>query len=105
MWKTVQEAAREAGRDPATMTTRKLLYAELDADKERALRTLGEFLAPYYGPTFPVDQEAVYGGPEEMAATIRAFGEAGCQTVALGTTDLDVAKLERIASEVAPLLG
>ena len=80
LWRTVQDAARAAGaRD--------------------ALRT---FLHGYYGARFDVDQWAVFGPPQEVAARPAEHVRAGITKLMLGVPSLDLAHLRRIARDVAP---
>ncbi len=102
-WQVVQEAALEAGRDPSALTNCKFLYANVDTDRDRGQQELQRYLEAYHGPGFPMDQTVV-GSPQEIAQAVRAFGDAGCQTVALGLPAPDVAKLEWLAAEVMPAL-
>ena len=79
----------------------------VDTDKERARRELKECLEAYYGGTgFSGDmgEHLVVGTPQEIAQAVKAFGEAGAQTVALSLPWPDVAKLEWLAAEVMPAL-
>ena len=106
-WQAVLDAAREAGRDPSTLTNRKSIWINVDTDRNRARRELKECLETYYsGTSFhtDLDQHAAYGTPQDIARAVLAFGEAGAQTVALGLPWPDVAKLEWLAAEIMPAL-
>ena len=106
-WQVVQDAAREAGRDPSKLINLHSLYVNVDSDRERARRELQECLEAYYGGTgFRGDMgdHSVVGTPQDVARAVRAFGDAGAQTVALSLPWPDVAKLEWLAAEVMPAL-
>jgi probable F420-dependent oxidoreductase len=101
---TVHEHARGFGRDLATLEAGKLVYVSVDDDKERALATLKPFIADYYGPRINIAEHGVYGPPDEVAAQLKAFADAGVKTFMLGVPTLDIAHIERIAKEVVPKL-
>jgi len=103
-WPIVQDAARVAGKDPATLVAGRLLYVAVDAERHRARETLQHFLHGYYGPTFDVDQHAIFGPPEEVTARLRVQVEAGITHLMLGVPTLDLSHLRRVAEEVAPAL-
>ena len=101
-WKTVTQAAEEAGRDPSKLTNGKLLYTNPGPNRAQAEEELERNLATYYGPGYPMDQTAC-GTPAEIADRITSFGEAGCDLLMLGLPGPDLAKLEILAAEVMPL--
>lgn len=101
---TVHEYAKGFGRDPAALEAGKLIYVSVDDDKERALATLKPFIADYYGPRIDIAEHGVYGPPDEVAAQLRGFVEAGVTTFMLGVPTLDIGHIERIAKEVVPQL-
>ena len=101
-WAIVQEAAREAGRDPSTLINVKTLYINVDSDRDRARRELEEHFDAYRNPGLPQVKDCVVGTPADIVDAIRVLGEADCQTVCLGLPWPDVAKLEMIAEGVLP---
>jgi alkanesulfonate monooxygenase SsuD/methylene tetrahydromethanopterin reductase-like flavin-dependent oxidoreductase (luciferase family) len=103
-WPIVQDAARTAGKDPATLVAGRLLYVAVDAERQRAREALQHFLHGYYGPTFDVDQHAIFGPPQEVTARLRVQVEAGITHLMLGVPTLDLTHLRRVAEEVAPAL-
>ena len=103
-WQQVLEHARELGRDPEQLEAGKLVYVAVDDDRGRALASLTPFLQAYYGPERDPSAFTVYGPPEEVAAELQEFVNAGVTTFMLGVPSLDVGHLERIASDVVPRL-
>jgi len=101
---TVHEYAKGFGRDPAGMEAGKLIYVSVDDDKGRALATLKPFIADYYGSRIDIAEHGVYGPPDEVAAQLRGFMDAGVKTFMLGVPTLDIGHIERIAKEVVPQL-
>ena len=103
-WRIVQDAARAVGKDPAAMVAGRLLYIAVDEDRHRAREMLRHFLHGYYGPSFDVDQHAIFGPPGEVATRLREQVDAGITHLMLGVPSLDLAHLRRVAEEVAPAL-
>src|SRR5688572_25608403 len=103
-WRLVQDAAGAVGRDPEALAAGRLLYVAADEDRDRAREALRPFLHGYYGPTFDVDQHAVFGPPADVAARLRQHVDAGVTHLMLGVPTLDLAHLRRIAEQVAPML-
>jgi alkanesulfonate monooxygenase SsuD/methylene tetrahydromethanopterin reductase-like flavin-dependent oxidoreductase (luciferase family) len=103
-WRIVQDAARAAGKDPASLVAGRLLYVAIDEQRERARQALRVFLHGYYGTMFDVDQHAIFGPPEEVTARLREHVEAGITHLMLGVPTLDLTHLRRLAEEVAPAL-
>ena len=103
-WGKVREFAAGVGRDPDSLRSAKLIYTYVDTDRERAKRALEEFTHAYYGPQYDVENACAFGRPEDCAAKLQAYIDAGAQTVMVGPTWPDPAQIERISTEVAPLL-
>ena len=103
-WGIVQDAARAVGRNADTLVAGRLLYIAVDDDRNRAREMLRLFLHGYYGPSFDVDQHAIFGPAEEVTARLRAQVDAGITHLMLGVPTLDLAHLRRVAESVAPAL-
>lgn len=103
-WEQVLAYAREFGRDPSRLEAGKLVYVAVDEDPDRALASLTPFLHAYYGAARNPTDFAVYGPPDEVAAQLQEFVDAGASTFMLGVPSLDVDHLERIAEGVIPRL-
>ena len=103
-WGKVRDYASAAGKNPDSMQSAKLIYTYVDTDRDRAKRTLEEFTHAYYGPQYDVENVCAFGRPEDCAAKLQAYIDAGAQTVMVGPTWPDPEQIERISAEVAPLL-
>ncbi len=97
--------AAEAGRDWGDRPLGKIIYTGIDENRERAREGLFERLTGYYGPQYDVDGLCAMGAPEECAAYINTYVEAGVNLVLVGFPRPDVGQLERLKGEVVPLLG
>ena len=104
-WQMIAQFAKEAGRNPDTLDAAKLLYMNVDDDKDRARERLEPFIRGYYGERFDVDRFCVFGPPQECAQGIQRYLDAGIKTIALGLPWPDVRLLERVANEVVPKLS
>jgi F420-dependent oxidoreductase-like protein len=81
----VREACEKIGRDPATMTWSVALVVccgETDADVARRAKAIGR-------EADELRQNGAAGSPDEVAAKIRAFQDAGASRVYLQVLDLD----------------
>ena len=98
----VRRACESADRDPETMTFSVALVAcvgDDDATVERRAAAIGR-------EPDELRQNGVAGTPDEAAATIRRWADAGAERVYLQVLDLaDLDHLDLIADEVAPQLG
>ena len=103
-WRIVQDAARAAGKNPASLVAGRLLYVAIDEQRERAREALRVFLHGYYGAMFDVDQHAIFGPPEEVTARLQEHVEAGITHLMLWGAHSTPTYLRRLAEEVAPAL-
>ncbi len=107
-YRTVQEYARAASRDPAAIQSAVYITINVNADAARAARELEAFHREYYGPDFEKIvsvQGHVAGTADQVAATLLAFAATGAQTLVLrfGAAD-QTAQLERAAADLLPRL-
>jgi len=98
----VRAACEAAERDPATMTFSAALVACVGADDAEVTRRA----AAIGRDADELRTNGVAGTPDEAAATIRRWAEAGAERIYLQILDLaDLAHLDLIATQVAPLLA
>ncbi len=97
----VAAACEAIERDPATMTWSNALVLCVGADEGELARR-----ASAIGREVPeLRENGLAGTPEEVAAKISAYAEAGTERVYLQVLDLtDLEHLDLVAAEVAPLL-
>ncbi len=85
-WAEVTEAARAAGRDPATLTGAMYLTLAIDDDTARADAKLNDYLEQYYGvpPLATRKRQMSYAGPAAGAAAwLKAYADAGASHLVL----------------------
>ena len=103
-WQKVRTYAEEAGRDPDSLESAKLIYVYVGEDREECKEQLRQFTYAYYGQ-YDVENDCAYGPADECAAKVQSFIDAGAKTMILGPTWPDTNQLARIANEVVPKLG
>jgi F420-dependent oxidoreductase-like protein len=98
----VRAACESIERDPATMTFSAALVVCCGADEAEVIRR-----ATAIGrEPEELRKNGAAGTPDEVAATLRAWAEAGAERIYLQVMDLaDLDHLDLIASEVAPSLA
>jgi len=106
----IAEAADAAGRRLERFGTGHLLFARLDDSYERALDAAAASLSRRYAMDFrrPAERYAALGRPEQVAARIRAFYEAGARHLVLdfvGPYEERPQQIEAFARDVLPLLA
>ena len=69
-----------------------------------ATHTKHHFLHGYYGPSFDVDQHAIFGPPAAVTERLHEHIAAGISHLMLGVPTLDLEHLRRVAEQVAPAL-
>jgi alkanesulfonate monooxygenase SsuD/methylene tetrahydromethanopterin reductase-like flavin-dependent oxidoreductase (luciferase family) len=104
----VQAAADQAGRDLARFEWMMYLYCSVRADGDRARDDVSQFLGSAYGdkPREMLDRIAPSGTPEEVAARVQEYVNAGARhfiiSPAAHQDTLEIVKLA--AEEVLPRL-
>ena len=106
----IAAAAESAGRKIEHFGTGHLLFAWLDATYEQALDAAAATLSNRYAMDFrrAAERYAALGRPEQVAARIRAFHEAGVRHLVLdlvGPYEERPKQIENFAREVLPLLA
>ena len=98
----VRAACTSIDRDPATMTFSAALVTCVGADEAELSRRA----AAIGREPEELRENGAAGTPEEVAATIRRWADAGADRIYLQILDLaDLDHLDLIAAEVAPLLA
>ncbi len=105
----IAEAAGDAGRDFETFGTAHLLFARVADSADQALDEAAEHLSIRYGMDMrkATKRYGALGAPEDVAATIRAYHDAGVRHISLdfaGPYERRQEQLERFANHVRPLL-
>ena len=103
-WQKVRGYAQAAGKNPDALESGKLMYTYVGEDRQRCKEQLEAFTHAYYGPQYDVENNCAFGPPEQCAAKIQGYLDAGAKTVMLGPTWPDVGQITRIAQDVVPLL-
>jgi alkanesulfonate monooxygenase SsuD/methylene tetrahydromethanopterin reductase-like flavin-dependent oxidoreductase (luciferase family) len=79
-WSDIRMHAEAAGRDPDALLAAAVVPALVDDDGDRARHQARDHLQRRYGTTFSehaIERYCVAGTPEECAARVRAYAEAG----------------------------
>lgn len=105
----IANAAETANRKIERFGTGHLLFARIDDTYERALNIATDSLTKRYNMDFrkAAARYAALGNPEQVAEVIRQFYNAGVRHIVLdlvGPYDRRMEQIERLASEVLPLL-
>ena len=106
----IAQAAADAKRGIANFSTAHLLFTLIDDSYEAALDKASALLSQRYAMDFhaAAKKYAALGRPEDVAARIAEFHDAGVRHLnldLLGTAAERDAQLHRFATEVRPLLG
>jgi len=103
-WANIKLRATEAGRDIGELTPAKFCYVHVDESSGRALDTLKAALPKYYDFPYDPTDLCLYGPPSRCAEGAQAILDAGVETLIFATVTSDISQLERLASEVIPVL-
>ena len=105
----VQEEAHTIGRDLAGFEWMMYLYCSIRADGDRAREDVAGFLGSAYGdkPGAMLDRIAPAGTPEEVAARLQAYVDAGARHIVISpAAHEDTLEIVRLAAEeVLPRLS
>lgn len=81
-WREIQDAARDAGRDPSAMSAGAHLMINLQDDRETAWAEAKRFLDRYYSMDVgleTMDAWGAYGSPSDVADRINEYVDAGLE--------------------------
>ncbi|HEX3864786.1 MAG TPA: TIGR03619 family F420-dependent LLM class oxidoreductase [Stellaceae bacterium] len=106
----ISEAADKAGRRMQNFGTGHLLFARLDDSYDKALDAASETLSRRYAMDFrrAAERYAALGRPEQVAARIRDFFDAGARHIVLdlvGPYEERPRQITAVARDVLPLLA
>lgn len=107
---TMSAAADKANRKVDSFATAHLLFFRIDASFERSWDVATEHLSERYASDFrnPAKRYCALGKPEDVAATINQFREAGVRHIIIDSVsplNERHEQVERFAREVTPLLA
>lgn len=95
-----------AGRVPADLERTAFVFCELDEDPAAGDRLVDHFQRTRGGSDDEVRRRVLVGSPDDMAAVLRSYADAGVRLVILNLRPpFAVRSLERLAREVMPLLA
>ncbi len=108
-WQQIQQMARAAGRDPATLDSSIHQMVNVNDDPEAGVAEAKKFLDLYYTTDYSrdvLDTWVAYGPPEMVAEKLLPYVRAGCQTPVLRFAAYDQkGQMRRFLAEVAPRLA
>ena len=85
----VRSLSRERGREPASMEAAFYVTVNLNDDQEAAAEEADRFLRGYYGINIWDERWGPYGPAERAAERIRAYADAGADTVIVRFASFD----------------
>jgi alkanesulfonate monooxygenase SsuD/methylene tetrahydromethanopterin reductase-like flavin-dependent oxidoreductase (luciferase family) len=107
-WRKIEQYAPEYGRDPSKMGNVLYFNVHVTEKRDEAYAESKRFLAAYYGREWPDDVLTYWlacGTPEECAAHLQRWQDAGLKQIAVRLTSWDqFGQLKRFVEEVVPRL-
>jgi probable F420-dependent oxidoreductase len=106
-WQKIQAFAREAGRDPSTLTTTNQLAIYVGASREQTGAAMRHWLSTEWDVAAWSEstiEHAIHGSAAECVEQLRAHVAAGVNRIILIPFRYQPEQLERIAKEVLPRL-
>ena len=98
----VRKLAAEAGKDPRRFPITALMYACLDADAQRATRTLTDYITGYYGKMiFDPTRNAACGGTRDAVARLKDYAALDIDTLVIVPVTRDAEQVDRLAEAAA----
>jgi len=107
-WAKIRQFAEEAGRDPGALRNAAQLPLCIGSSFESATRHAFEYVGEYFDtPAWSESSadSAIRGTPGQCAEQIAAHIEAGVQHLVFCPFDYAAEQVQRLATEVLPLLG
>jgi alkanesulfonate monooxygenase SsuD/methylene tetrahydromethanopterin reductase-like flavin-dependent oxidoreductase (luciferase family) len=106
---SVRRHAAEAGRDLAGFQWMEFLFINVQDDSVQARNDAAAFLGGTYNQDFGplVDRVAAAGTPEQVAARVQQFVDAGARHIifALATREDKLGMARRIVREIIPAIS
>jgi probable F420-dependent oxidoreductase len=106
-WARVQAYAREAGRDPATLTSTNQLAIYVGESQAQTAAAMRRWLTTEWDTAAWSEstiEHAIHGSPAECTEQLRAHVATGVDRLVLIPYRYELAQVERIAREVLPRL-
>ncbi len=104
-WGAIQTYAREAGRDPRTITPAALIHFSVDSDRERAREAMRTYLSHSYGLSrVSVGLGNMVGTPADLVKGALEYFEAGVKLLILTSITADLNHVDRLIEDVLPHL-
>ena len=106
-WDKVRAYAREAGRDPAALTSTNQLAIYVGENREQTTADMRHWLSTEWDVASWSEstiEHAVHGSPEECVAQLKAHVATGVDRIILIPYRYQPEQVERIAKEVLPKL-
>ena len=103
-WRKILDYAKESGRDASLLEPAKLWYTYVSEDRQSAKRLLSSRLEAYCGK-YDVEENCIFGSPEDCVARLNKYYEAGVRTFILEPIVAEVEQVERIRKEIIPRVG
>lgn len=105
-WRDIQDAAKDAGRDPETLSSAIHLMVNIQDDEQSARREAKRFLDQYYATDVQaqtMDVWGAYGTAEQVRARIEEYYQAGVEEPILRFASFDQAgQMRRARAELLP---
>ncbi len=106
-WAKVQAFAREAGRDPRTLTATNQLAIYVGRSREETAADMRRWLTTEWDTAAWSEstvEHAIHGSPDDCAAQLRAHVATGVHRIILIPYRYRLDQVERVAKEVLPKL-
>lgn len=97
----VRKLAAEAGRDVKTFPIGAGVYGCFDANRDRAVRTMTDYIQGYYGRLiFDPPTGSIVGGVKEAVARIKEYAALDIDTLVMVPVTRDPEQVDRLAEAV-----
>jgi probable F420-dependent oxidoreductase len=103
-WQQIQQYAREAGRDPTSITPAALVNFSVSTDGEHARDAMGEHLTRSFNAARAQQLGPMSGTPDEVVRGAREYFDAGVELLICQSISADLAHLELFCESVVPRL-